>query len=97
MCAEALPWRCHRSLVGDALLIRGFDVEDIINDRTSRPHKMTAWGKVVDDVITYPETTVRSNGPGSGRVTRWEYPSLMVRIKFELDALPAADGLALRL
>lgn len=54
MCAEALPWRCHRSLVGDALIVQGFDVEDIINDKTSRPHKMTPWARPFDDKITYP-------------------------------------------
>jgi uncharacterized protein (DUF488 family) len=33
MCAEAVPWRCHRSLIGDALLVRGFAVEDILNEK----------------------------------------------------------------
>ena len=31
MCAEAVPWRCHRSMIGDALLVRGLRVEDIIH------------------------------------------------------------------
>ncbi len=54
MCAEAVPWRCHRSLIGDALLVRGFKVEDIIKDRTSTPHKLTPWARVDGYVITYP-------------------------------------------
>ncbi len=54
MCAEAVSWRCHRSLIGDALLVRGFNVEDIISDRTSTPHKLTPWARVDGYVITYP-------------------------------------------
>jgi uncharacterized protein (DUF488 family) len=53
MCAEAVPWRCHRSLIGDALLIRNIAVEDIINEKSCRPHKLTAFAKVVGDILTY--------------------------------------------
>jgi uncharacterized protein (DUF488 family) len=55
MCAETLPWRCHRSLIGDALLVHGFTVEDIFDDKVSKPHRMTPWAKVVGDTITYPK------------------------------------------
>lgn len=54
MCAEALPWRCHRSLISDALLIRGFEVGDIINKSTVKPHKLTPWARVEGSTITYP-------------------------------------------
>ena len=54
MCAEAVPWRCHRSLIGDALLVRDFKIEDIISDRTSTPHKLTPWARVDGYTITYP-------------------------------------------
>lgn len=54
MCAEAVPWRCHRSLIGDALLIRGFNVEDIISDNKAGTHKLTPWAKVKGNTITYP-------------------------------------------
>lgn len=54
MCAEAVPWRCHRSLVGDALLLRHIRVEDIINPGKTHLHKMTPWGKVKNDKIIYP-------------------------------------------
>jgi len=54
MCAEAVPWRCHRSLIGDALLIRNIKVEDIFNETTSKPHLLTAWAKVDGNKITYP-------------------------------------------
>ena len=54
MCAEAVPWRCHRSLIGDALVARDIPVEDILGEKTSQPHKMTAWAKVAGKTITYP-------------------------------------------
>jgi uncharacterized protein (DUF488 family) len=54
MCAEAVPWRCHRSLVGDALLARGIAVEDIMSTTSIRPHKLTEFAKVVGENITYP-------------------------------------------
>jgi uncharacterized protein (DUF488 family) len=54
MCAEALPWRCHRSLIADALLVRGFTVEDIMNERIIKPHKMTPWASIVGNTVTYP-------------------------------------------
>lgn len=57
MCAEAVPWRCHRSLIGDALLIRNTQVVDIMTEKVSKPHKMTPFAKVQENVITYPEST----------------------------------------
>jgi len=54
MCAEAVPWRCHRSLIGDALLIRNKKVEDILSETNSRPHLLTAWAQVKGNKITYP-------------------------------------------
>ena len=54
MCAEAVPWRCHRSLVGDALLIRHFDVIDIFSATNTKPHKLTTWARVEGDRVTYP-------------------------------------------
>lgn len=55
MCAEAVPWRCHRSLIGDALVVRNISVEDIMNEKNRKPHKMTPWAKVDGVIITYPE------------------------------------------
>ena len=54
MCAEAVPWRCHRSLVGDALLVRGVGVEDIIGPGQRRPHRLTRFARVAGTRITYP-------------------------------------------
>lgn len=54
MCAEAVPWRCHRSLVGDALLVRGIDVVDIMTAKNSKPHALTPFAQVEGTRITYP-------------------------------------------
>jgi uncharacterized protein (DUF488 family) len=54
MCAEAVPWRCHRSLVADALLVRGVRVDDIIDARQRRPHKLTPFASVDGLQISYP-------------------------------------------
>ena len=54
MCAEAVPWRCHRSLVGDALLACGVAVDDIFSATSSKPHKLTAWARVDGLQVTYP-------------------------------------------
>jgi uncharacterized protein (DUF488 family) len=56
MCAEAVPWRCHRSLIGDALLIRDIPVIDIMTEKVSRPHALTPFAEVDGDRITYPGT-----------------------------------------
>jgi len=54
MCAEAVPWRCHRSLVGDALLVRGVEVIDIISETSVKPHTLTRFARVDGTRITYP-------------------------------------------
>jgi 3-methyladenine DNA glycosylase/8-oxoguanine DNA glycosylase len=54
MCAEAVPWRCHRSLVADALTARGAHVEHITNAKRSTPHHVTAFAEVKGTRVTYP-------------------------------------------
>lgn len=54
MCAEAVPWRCHRSLVADALLVRGVRCEDIRTAAKTMPHRLTPFAKVRGMKITYP-------------------------------------------
>ncbi len=54
MCAEAVPWRCHRSLIADALIIRGIKVEHIMSLSRTQPHKLTPFALVKDLRITYP-------------------------------------------
>jgi uncharacterized protein (DUF488 family) len=54
MCAEAVPWRCHRSLVADALSVRGIPVVEILSESSYRKHKLTAFARVEGTQITYP-------------------------------------------
>jgi uncharacterized protein (DUF488 family) len=54
MCAEAVPWRCHRSLVADALLVRGIEIVDILSESDWRSHKLTPFARVDGAAITYP-------------------------------------------
>ena len=54
MCAEAVPWRCHRSLVADALTVRGAHVEHISGPGRSSPHRVTSFAKVEGGRVTYP-------------------------------------------
>jgi len=54
MCAEAVPWRCHRSLVADALTVRGVPVVEILSETSCRPHKLTPFAHVEGTAITYP-------------------------------------------
>jgi uncharacterized protein (DUF488 family) len=57
MCAEAVPWRCHRSLIADALMVHKIQVEHIYSETNSRPHKLTPFAKVKGTHITYPADT----------------------------------------
>ena len=54
MCAEAVPWRCHRSLVADALLARGIRVLEIVSNAAPKEHKLTPFAHVNGTKITYP-------------------------------------------
>lgn len=54
MCAEGVPWRCHRSLIADALLVHTVTVEDIYSIHSCKPHELTPFAKVQGKNITYP-------------------------------------------
>jgi uncharacterized protein (DUF488 family) len=54
MCAEAVPWRCHRSLIADALLVHDLRVEEIVSKTRRQAHVLTAFAKVSGTTITYP-------------------------------------------
>ncbi len=56
MCAEAVEWRCHRSLVSDALLARAIDVRHIHDTSSPKPHKLTSFAEVHGESVTYPST-----------------------------------------
>lgn len=70
MCAEAVPWRCHRSMIGDALLVRGVEVRDIMDATHWRPESLTAFARAEGTDIRYPapdesESSDESEGPDS--------------------------------
>ncbi len=54
MCAEAVPWRCHRSLIADALLVRGIEVREITSATSTRIHLLTPFAQVSGTQIIYP-------------------------------------------
>lgn len=54
MCAEAVPWSCHRRLISDALLVRGAEVQHIISGGRLEEHTLTPWAVMESDRITYP-------------------------------------------
>ncbi len=67
MCAEAVPWRCHRSLIADALLVRGFRVEDIMSPTRRQPHRLTPFARVEGTRITYPSEALPAAGEPEAR------------------------------
>jgi uncharacterized protein (DUF488 family) len=60
MCSEAVPWRCHRSLIGDALTVRGIRTEDIKNLTRSQAHSLTPFAVVHGTTLTYPGANAQS-------------------------------------
>lgn len=70
MCAEAVPWRCHRSLIADALLVRGVRVEDIIGPHGRRPHALTSFAHAEGLQLTYPPPTMGADGLAAEPATR---------------------------
>jgi uncharacterized protein (DUF488 family) len=54
MCAEALPWRCHRSLIADAIVARGLTVGHILSPTRCSPHTLTSFARVENGRVTYP-------------------------------------------
>ena len=68
MCAEAVPWRCHRSLIADALVVHGVSACEIVSPTRLQPHKLTPFACVRGTEITYPSaalgTSVAADGSG---------------------------------
>lgn len=62
MCSEAVPWRCHRNLVSDALVARGVEVRHIMDGKLA-PHALTKFAVVHDGEVSYPP----ADGPGTQR------------------------------
>ena len=68
MCAEAVPWRCHRSLIADALTVRGIEVDDIMSMKRSQVHSLIPFARVQGHRITYP---IRNRGGGRVHLVRF--------------------------
>jgi uncharacterized protein (DUF488 family) len=64
MCAEGNPFRCHRTLVADALMVRGVNVEHISSRKSARPHAMTPFAHLKGTRITYPASPALKSGEG---------------------------------
>jgi uncharacterized protein (DUF488 family) len=54
MCAEAVPWRCHRSLIADALLVHGVTACEIVSPKRLQARNLTSFARVRAEEITYP-------------------------------------------
>jgi uncharacterized protein (DUF488 family) len=67
MCAEAVPWRCHRSLVSDALLARGVRAMHIMSAKSAQAHKLTSFAKVRGSRVTYPAESLDFGEESPGR------------------------------
>jgi len=74
MCAEAVPWRCHRSLIADALLVRGIRTEDIMSATRRQVHTLTPFAKVLGTAITYPTKTLGSAPKKPSAKRSWPQP-----------------------
>lgn len=57
MCSEAVPWRCHRRLIADALLVRGWEVLDILGPGRAEPHALTPFARLEGGALTYPASS----------------------------------------
>jgi uncharacterized protein (DUF488 family) len=68
MCAEVLPWRCHRNLISDVLTVRRFGVKHIMGETSVHEHTLTSWAVVSGASVTYPPPKIDSNG-ADGLVT----------------------------
>ena len=63
MCAEAVPWRCHRQLIADALVSRGWTVRHIMSREKAGPHSLTPFVKLENGLLIYPEPKETTSTP----------------------------------
>jgi uncharacterized protein (DUF488 family) len=64
MCAEAVPWRCHRSLIADALVSRGWEVRHILSQVKADEHRLTPFAVIDGNRLIYPQPTDPLDPPG---------------------------------
>jgi uncharacterized protein (DUF488 family) len=63
MCAEAVPWRCHRSLIADALVSRGWTVRHVLTTAEAQPHQLSPFAKIENGRLSYPEPPDQPSTP----------------------------------
>ena len=86
-CAEAVPWRCHRSLIGDALTVRGIRAEDIMSLKQRRLHTLTPFAHVRGSTVMYPaENSSRPKKRISTRQEEADAQDTMIAYKTSKDA-----------
>ncbi|HEY3204119.1 MAG TPA: DUF488 domain-containing protein, partial [Thermoanaerobaculia bacterium] len=56
LCAEALPWKCHRSMIADALTARGWSVVDVLSERETREHRLPPFARLEGTRVVYDGT-----------------------------------------
>ncbi len=86
MCAEAVPWRCHRSLLADALVARGITVEHILGASRRDAHHLTPFAKIENGKVTYPKVEGKSRrkaAPGQA-----EPPAGQIQLRFDQNEEP---------
>ena len=95
MCAEAVPWRCHRSLIADALLVRGIRTEDIMTPTRSMVHTLTPFAKVQGTLLTYPAEASQGTQSNPKRERSQSQPETTNHALQQTGAAvaPAASGL----
>jgi hypothetical protein len=81
MCAEAVPWRCHRSLLADALVARGMAVEHILGASRRDAHHLTPFAKIEHGKVRYP----KAEGPKVGQA---EPPAGQIELRFDQSEEP---------
>jgi uncharacterized protein (DUF488 family) len=64
MCAEAVPWRCHRSLIADALVTRGWTVQHILSQTQTESHELTAFARIERGRLVYPGPATKDEPSG---------------------------------
>ena len=90
MCAEAVPWRCHRSLIADSLLVRSFSVEELQSATRTRPHTLTPWARVDGVQVTYPGSVAEMQQKIAAVETGRRVP--MIQLKRVYDKPSSEDG-----
>ncbi len=94
MCAEAVPWRCHRSLVADALLARGIAVEHIMSGSRREAHGLTPFARVEKQRVLYPKESAKEEPPKAKAGSRSK-PAAVAQAELKFDegvSMPRKKG-----